>query len=333
MAVKRNTSIDFLRCLAAVAVVVYHVLGSSANNDPQALPQMQQVISAISDTLLWHVPVFFMMTGYLWLREGKACTLQKMLPNIRRFVLVLVTIGFAYAVMERFFVTRRISGSLIIGGISDVLTGRLWDHMWYVYAIIGIYLILPILKIVFANGSERDLGYLVALLFVFSILVPLTEQTTGYKFPVGLEVSAPLFYVCAGGWLSGRKQNINAGIPLGIFLISCTAAFITSRFFAGYEAWQNLLKSISAVSLFTAFHAMGSWNMELPFIRTFSDCTFGIYLFHPLLINIMIKLLHIYPLRYNPLISLPTVCVGIVGLSFAVTHALRRSPWVRKYIL
>lgn len=146
MAQTRKNHLDILRIIAALAVVLFHILGSSASNDPEVQQDIYSVATALSAILQWHIRVFFIITGYLWLSDGKICTLKKMLPNIRRFVLVLFTFGLGYAIMEHFFMTRSISFALLRSSLQDVFNGNLWDHMWFVYAIIGVYLVLPVFK-------------------------------------------------------------------------------------------------------------------------------------------------------------------------------------------
>lgn len=331
---RRNVALDFLRSVAAIAVVVYHVLGSSASNDPAVQAHIHLAVTAVTNTLQWHVPVFFMITGYLWLSDDKPCTFQKMIPNIRRFLCVLFTIGFAYAIMERFFMLRSISVSSFINSIADVLNGNLWDHMWYIYTIIGVYLLLPVLKKIYANSTEKELGFFVLLLFAFGILTPFLYEITGYEFPIELPASSSLFYVCAGGLIAKKGRLLpNAVITFCVFFLCSMVILLMSFFMKTAELWLPLMKSISAVSLFLAVLLAMSQRAEWKWLRTFSDCTFGIYLFHPFFINVMIKLLHLYPLRSFPMASLSAACLTVILLSFITTYILRTVPVVKKYIL
>lgn len=329
---KRNASLDILRSLAAIAVVVYHVFGSSANNDPLVSANLHLFITAVSTALQWHVPVFFIITGYLWLQDEKDCTYKKMIPNIRRFIYVLITVGFAYAILERFFESKSFSIALFLNSMAAVLSGNLWDHMWYLYAIIGVYLLLPILKKIFTYATEKELILFAILLFVFNILCPLIYDLIEYKFPVDFPTSSSLFYVCVGGLIAKINSPRKAVIPLLGFCFSSMAIFLITLFTESADTWLALLKCISAIALFLTVQAMPLKNTG-GLLRTFSECTFGLYLFHPFFINIMIKLLHFYPLRYPPLISLPITCGMIVILSVVTTYLLRHIPLVRKYIL
>lgn len=332
---KRKYELDVLRVLAAVAVVVFHVLASSVNNDPMVSGQMHRVITAISATLQWHVPVFFMITGYLWLGEEKDCNFHKMYPNIRRFVLVLFTIGFSYAMLERIFALREISFELLLLAFRDVLLGNLWDHMWYIYSIIGIYLFLPVLKPFFVHGSRQAIMLFTGLLYLFNVIIPSAESVTLLRNPIDFPVTAPAFYVCIGGVISKLRKEKKDKLQYTIvsFCCSIVAIFLIELYIPEYNSWISLIKSISAVSIFLSVIDYFSGKKELNWLRKISECSFGIYLFHPFFINLMIKVFRIYPVRWCPPVSLFLTSAGIVGLSYMTTYFLRKIRLIRKYIL
>lgn len=119
----RKIAIDYLRIMAALAVLIFHVLGSSYKNDPLLLMPVRSVISGICAALQWHVPVFLMITGYLWLDKFKECTYAKMWLHILKFVTVLLTIGYLYALMERVFISGEVTLEVLLWSMVDVLRG------------------------------------------------------------------------------------------------------------------------------------------------------------------------------------------------------------------
>lgn len=276
-----------------------------------------------------------MITGYLWLSDEKECTFAKMVPNIRRFLLVLVTFGFGYAILERFFRTRSISITLLAASLQDVLNGQLWDHMWFVYSIIGIYLLLPILKPFFYDCSIRAIATLTGLLFVFTIISPVVENGSGYSIPITFPIQEPVFYICAGGLIGKWKpaQHKIAIASVFIFLFCISTSFFAQIHATQYSFCIPLLSCISAVCLFVAVTIFTNYVPEVIWMRNISNCTFGIYLLHPLFINIMIKLLHIYPLRWQPFISIIGVSAAVAVLSYIFTYLLRKIWWIKRYIL
>ena len=334
---QRKNFLDILRVTAALGVAMYHVLTGAASLDPAVSEQMAGILGALSRTLLWHVPTFLLITGFLWLSDDKECTYAKVWPAVRRFLIVLFTVGLAYAMLERFFRYRYFSFELFLWSVSDVLIGRLWDHMWYVYAIIGIYLVLPVLKPFFQHSSVKSLSILTGLLFLFTILLHNVERTIGYVFPISVPMANPaypMFYICAGG-LIGKltlpKKTPVVAVP--VFCMSVTGCFVMMLFAPQWVQWTNLFSCFSAISLFLAVKSMGEKVKEMPWLRRISECSFGIYLFHQLFINVLLKVLNWYPLRNLAALSLLGLFAVVVLVSFAVTFLLRKIRWVRKYIL
>lgn len=334
---KRKTFLDILRVTAALGVALYHVLTAAVNLDPTVSEHMCTMVNALSRTLLWHVPTFLLITGYLWLSDEKECTYTRILPSIRRFVLVLFTVGLVYAMMERFFRYRYFSLELFGWSVFDVLTGKLWDHMWYVYAIIGIYLVLPVLKPFFRHSSIKSIVALTGILFAFTILLRNVELSTGYQFPVSFPVANPAYpalYICIGGLISKLtlpRKTVLVTIP--VFFASVISCFLVMMFAIQYGLWTNIFSGISAVSLFLTVKVLAEEAPDRPWLRCVSECSFGIYLFHQLFINVLMKVLHWYPLQQLAVISILGAFVAVVLGAFVVTFLLRKIRWVRKYIL
>lgn len=323
---KRIGYLDVLRIFAALAVVIFHVLGSAVHNDPSVSAHLADTIMRVKSTLVWPVPVFWMITGFLWLHPEKKCTFSAVLPNIRRFALVLFSIGYAYALMERVFNAGAISVQLFLLAFSDVFTGQLWDHMWYLYAAIGVYLALPVLKPFFGTQPLRSKAVLVLLLWSFTLLAPFLEERFGYAFPVHFPLGAPLFYVWAGGLMTGLNISRKAGAAAALL-------FVASGALCALGGDSTLLTSLSAPALFAAAKGLGGEHSTPAPLAGLARCTFGIYLFQQFFINLLIKALHIYPLRYPAVPGIALTSLLVFLLSFALTAALRRIPMIRKYLL
>ena len=85
-----------------------------------------------------------MITGYC-LSLKKECTYSYCLHHVLKFIKILFTVGLFYSLLEEVFIAKKFSITILGTSILNVFTGNLWDHMWFIYAIIGVYLVMPVL--------------------------------------------------------------------------------------------------------------------------------------------------------------------------------------------
>src|SRR5699024_2388497 len=106
------------------------------------------------------VPIFLMISGALFLTPEKKITIERLLKHyVRRILLALLIFGTVFAVMELVMTERTFSLTMVGKGFLMTLSGNTWAHMWYLYELIGLYLITPLLKVVIAYGGKRLLEY------------------------------------------------------------------------------------------------------------------------------------------------------------------------------
>ena len=81
--------------------------------------------------------------------------------------------------------------------------------MWYLYCLLGLYLLLPLYKKVAELAGERDMLYLMGIYALFLCVIPCL-QAQGLRFGFYIHVSSiyPL-YLFMGFWLSrwGMKHS------------------------------------------------------------------------------------------------------------------------------
>lgn len=68
---------------------------------------------------------------------------------------------------------------------SIVLTPSYY-HLWFLYALISVYFVIPILRKVVVSASSEILIYYCVLWFVAVALVPLVERVTGIESRIDL---------------------------------------------------------------------------------------------------------------------------------------------------
>ena len=325
---KRNYSIDLLRVMSAIAVVIIHVVTAPLNNITFAVdPALKSTLSAFHHLSYWAVPVFFMITGYCMALK-KECTYKYCFSQVAKFVAVLFTVGLFYALLEEVFTARTVSIAILLRCLMKVVSGDLWDYMWYIYAIIGIYLVMPMIHS-FLQKEKREVLTLVALLFFFKIFFPAVQSwfSVGVDFPF----SGYLFYILIGGAISKfpvkrvRLWNISCAIIVALY---CILVFAGYSFSLIWNPYLDPIVCIASVSLFILVsNQMVNASKAL---SVMAGCTWGIYLLHPFFINVALKVLNLDLLRSMPYIKLPLFGIAILLFSFVATYILRKIPLIKK---
>lgn len=76
----------------------------------------------------------------------ESITYKQAMKYFVRMALLLVMFGTVFAWMELVFTTHRFSIAMIGQGLVNMFAGETWKHLWYLYMLLGIYLILPALN-------------------------------------------------------------------------------------------------------------------------------------------------------------------------------------------
>lgn len=336
--------LDWLRIIAALSVVMIHVsVGLLAN---QTYLSSGWIVCCTFDALLrWNIPAFLMISGAMMLdRDRSVSAIYR--KNILRIFIVLVFWSFVYAAVDC------LKGMSIRDAIPRFLAGHY--HLWYLYTIIGLYMITPLLKKITDHPDlER---YFLVLAFVFAIVIDHAIKignvyspesavfvkneilsNAGVYFPMGYVGYYVLGHYLFHHPIRGKKEI--AVYILGVFGLISTVVFsvvISGRgdYFDATFMEQNsvniLLESV-AVFVFFQNHVNHSTNAMTSTILSLSNYTLGIYLIHLLILENM-SMVYGIEHRLPPLLSVPVVTIVVAALSFAATWVLSKIPIMKKMI-
>lgn len=132
---KRLVYIDSLRVMATLAVVLLHICTTATVSPSQGQDQIL-LYAGISAAMRWAVPVFVMISGALLLDPDKNFSLKR---YAAKMIFVLLVFGWGYAILEQFYQVRKISFGLFMYALGNVFQEKSWDHMWYIYMLLGLY--------------------------------------------------------------------------------------------------------------------------------------------------------------------------------------------------
>lgn len=186
--------LEVLRCIALLFVVTIHVVAIPIQNWSvnQGIWYPAYAITYIVGN--FGVPLFLMISGSLLLDPKRDISLEKLYKKmIPRILLPLLFFGYSFALMEIFFDTHRITSSMFMEGALRVLNKQSWGHLWYLYLLIGIYLVLPIIRMTLDKISDKQLEYLMVILCFLGFMIPTINAVFGTT--ISLEQPKPLCHL------------------------------------------------------------------------------------------------------------------------------------------
>lgn len=325
---KRENYIDVLRCLATIAVVFYH-----CGPDSSSGILSYQLIELL---LNWCVPIFLMITGSIFLCDDKEYTITEMWKRTARFLGIIVVWGLVYNVISltliEGFSFKIIPKSLIMIICADTTYAY---QFWYLYLLVGLYLVLPIIKpwmdtiLAKSKPNAEIYWYYIFILFV-SIIIPnilKIANYTGSFWKGAFSIYSGFgFYLLCGAWIRRwglqkieRLILLLSVIGIGSFIIYNFLNNVFENNFCLYGYTTYFTWAVS-VLLFDTVRKIDfeKCNKKISlFFHLLSEYSLGIYIFHPMVLQIFREV----GLRYEdinpwlfPLIIVPItifVCILI----------------------
>lgn len=173
---ERKNYIDFMKGIAIIGVIVIHIaterLGDYSNTSELVVYELFYAMARFS------VPFFFMVTGYLMLDTKKDLSVKKIyFKYILRVIVAAFVYGLFYKILRVLLDNSYHGiGSFIKSYLLDFVTGNLEFHFWYVFAIIGVYITLPVLRAFIKSADRRLIEYFLLVWVIVNVLLVLSKS-------------------------------------------------------------------------------------------------------------------------------------------------------------
>lgn len=336
-----NKQFEYIRAFAIVAVITIHTFYSALLQFGNTATIVENIFYRIVMNLMWWaVPCFLMMTGSLLLNPNREISIKKLYKKyISRMLVVLFTFGFIFSWVECFFNSRTITIMQIPHALLNVFTGDTWAHMWYIYCLIGLYVLLPIYKIIANYASDVQVRYILFVLFLFEAVFKLTKIVgIDLGFYCHINTIYPFWLLMGVAWNRGMlRKNIKFNIIL--LIVSSSILIIATVVWTQLEIPLNVLFGYDSViviaQVFSIFSLLNMISTDIKFnkiLLEIGDKSFGIYIVHMVFINMVYKFL-----KFNPftkkfvLTGIMLVFINLV-FSYVVTKIMKHLPVLKKII-
>ncbi|MBK9746196.1 MAG: acyltransferase family protein [Chloroflexi bacterium] len=168
---QRTLWLDRLRLLATFTVVLLHVSAASVMGSRD----LQWWIGNIADSFTrWAVPTFVMITGALLLRtplEVSPTTFYR-----RRLGRILLPLIF-WSVLYTLWSTVRSGAYDWQTLLIRFLTGNPYFHMWYIFMLVGLYLVAPFVNYAVIHIPRAWLRTAIIVSFALAIIETYASRT------------------------------------------------------------------------------------------------------------------------------------------------------------
>ncbi len=343
---QREQSYDYLRCLSCIAIVLLHVSGSywSIVNRESSEFTIMTVYNALTR---FAVPTFMMLSGAFLLEEEKEMSIGKCLKRFAKLV-------FNFYVWSAFYAFQGLLFKFVTGkNITQELWTDSWErffwghyHMWFVFLILGFYLLLPIIRKFVENK---------AIIEYFLVLWGLTR----YFIPSFVSIGK---LSLVNVWINKLEMNMFIGY-LGYFILGYyirkygfrkqtrIIIYIAGAISVLYSVFQTITQSRIQEMYVESYFSPSSWNVVLysmavftffanlkredksyTFVGKVSRGSFIVYMVHPFFIE-KFNMIGVTTISFNCLLSIPILTVIIFICSFLVATIIKSIPRINKLLI
>ncbi len=306
---KKYYYIDFIRIFSMLSVIMLHVCADVLwAGKIDGVWHFSNILSALCSA---SVPLFFMISGAMLLSDEKNKE-PGFVVRVRLKKVIIPFLFWSIFAVAYYFITEKAyyginNTEAVIYRIKHFLSEPVVIHLWFMYALIPIYLLLPFIKRA-VDGADKKTGvYFIILWSVFSVALPTLKSLSGEnigaafsmhpQFDMNLFMGYPGFfilgYILHKGEFKIKKGILVAFILLEIAIVSYgtyRGTVVTGGYWENMKTYGCMFTASLSVALFLLFKELFSEKDKIKgekLVAIVSASSFGIYLMHNLLINYM----------------------------------------------
>lgn len=336
---KEIVYLDLLKIFACFMVIINHTNGFILENNTFANTTFYCIMFSVCKVA---VGLFLMVTGALTLNKNYSykkvlkCIFRVGVPVFALSCLLYIKDVGIYNINAFKFLKLILSSPYII-------------PYWYIYALIGAYLVLPFIQKMVKNFTNTD--YIIFVLIflitpaVISFLNVFLRFDINYNFQLAFFPSIISIMVC-GYYISkiklSKKYLISSII---VFVVSYIIMFLSiylpylnkGKISYVLDSWNSLPVVLMAISLFyVARHLFENKNFSnriTNIITMIASTTFGIYLIHTILNYKLYKLTIINNVfNFNGIVAIIILDFLVFIVCMIIIYLLKKIPFIKNFL-
>ena len=346
----RSIVFDLLRIISAFGIVVLHAGSMYIDRNP--VTSMNFCVANFYDSLSrFGIGMFVMISGAIFLSEQKEISIKRLWTrNILRMLIVYGVWAFGYYVFTSLYYWKY---DFWKGGVLSIISGSIYssEHFWFIFMIMGLYALVPILRTWLFNAKGKEIDYLLKLFVIFqivrttlTILIDKDLTTKISEMATIVELSRYLGYFVMGYALTHyelakkTKTVIYALVPVSVIANYGVSDFMSRRqgyYSVGIYDSFGLFTCIITIALFIWFQDRFEKKTVSGKVQTLignvAQDTLGIYLMHVAVLNFICSNGWIFD-NIPSVIGVPLVSLIAFVICGITAALLRRIPVIGRYL-
>ncbi len=319
---KRNISIDLLRIICCILVIGIHTTPDYAYSISSGQPIFVNLQALVVQSIVRiGLPVFFMLSGYYLLNRNT----DNLFTFYKKRIISLIIPFFIYSIILFYaFSYLDHNDSRFSVYINKLLTSStsLSVHFWFVYSMLGLYVISPAIKYITDKIQDTDVFKAIIIIvgvFYYSLYSYSASQSfQNYHHLIPLQgIDTWVMYFIVGGLIKRIKistHTVLSLLPIAFTLHVTTVYFSVNKFgfnIYPYDSGLNILLMSSMVLLIFSRAEFKFSPLKINIIEKLAPLTYGIYLIHPLILSLLERAFH--PPFISHYLTLKTISFSILA--------------------
>ena len=321
---KRDYKLGLLRVISMIMVVIIHIANyyCRAFNDIDKISYLGALIFNTISRI--SVPFFFMISGATLL--NKKYDKEKNKERIIKKIITLIVITIIYFIWDKYYMNKDINIILLLSKPERKL-------LWFMYAIIGIYIALPFIKCMVDKMRKEEDKLFAILWLIFNGILKYLNIGNTYLIPI-ISGTYYLGYFVIGYMIIKYYNYINKKRNNKLLLVMSIISFVSviiltyfisidrDKHFTKLLTYSNFLIMIASLSSFIYLY-FNIKDKENIIISKLSNLSFGIYLFHGIILDFIMKLIP-YKNIYS-YIGIPVILVVVIFITSIIVGMLKKT--------
>ena len=316
-------------------MVLLHVCASVVNSGPAGHVGAWWTAHLIESATRWCVPVFVMVSGALLLSRPIDSPPEFYRRRAARRLVPLVVWTVVYLALRAYWARGIDMADLA----TSVITGVPYYHLWYLYMLLGLYLMTPFIHRFVASASTALRTWFVMIAFAIASL----DDIGSHLSPGGAAVFLVMFLPFVPYFVAGHLlRDMPASSPAATLLataggcaagIAIVGGLMVPRWdHIAWEVMYSYLNPLVIVMSLCVFRFGISQPLKsqpaAAWVQRLAPLTLGIYLIHPLWLELL-RRVGLYGSALHPAVGIPATTLVAFSLSAASTALLGSLPYVR----